>query len=688
MPGWLRGGNLLTSAQLHIRLRFVMNFGAKVFRLRCTGADMKKTIVAAGFLTLMLPGTADAQENGAEASQTIMLQPILVTAGLTPVEQEKTGRAFTVITGEELEQRQIRYVADALRQVPGFAVSRTGAAGGVTQVRVRGAEANQLLVMIDGVEANEMSSGEYDFGGLLADDIDRIEILRGPQSAFWGSNAMAGVVNIITKRGERNGFTVKGRSEAGTQGTFLGGLSLSGGGENYDMALSGTWRRSDGFNISDFGSEKDGDRNATVNGRLTLELTPDLTIEGTLRYVDRRNAIDPQDFAWGSPTYGYVIDGDEETAAREFFGSLGATHVSLDGALTQKARFTGGDMHREYFQNGSRTSWNDGNRYTGSYQATYAFETPGFLGASHQITGGYEWERETFLPSHLDETLSRDTNALVAEYRGEFLDQLFLNAGIRRDWNDRFSNTVTYSLSGAWKIPDSTTRLHASVGTGITKPTFFEQFGYVPDSFTGNPDLTPEKSLGWDIGVEHGFFGGLLVADITYFNQDLTDEIITVYGGAPDYTSTVVNGDGKSRRQGVELSATLNLFDGFQAGASYTYTDATEQSAAGEKRLEEVRRPKHSGALNASYTFLDQRARVFGEVVFNGKMTDQAFVPALPARVTLDAYTVVNIGGSFRVNEHVELFGRIENLFDEDYQEIFSYNAPGRAAYIGVRGTF
>jgi len=640
--------------------------------------------MGAGAIALALTMRAEAQQAGSDIDEGIRLQSVLVTAGLTPIEQEKSGRAFTVISGKELEQRQIRYVADALRQVPGFSVSRTGSFGGPTQVRVRGTEANHLLVMIDGVEVSETSTGEFDFGSLLVDDIDRIEVLRGPQSAFWGSNAMAGVVNIITRRGERNGFSGSGRAETGTDGTWLGGVSLSGGGETYDIALSGAFQNTGGFNVSDFGDERDGDRNATLNGRFAADLSDALSLDGTLRYVNRRSDLDPQDFTWGSPTYGLVIDGSDETATRELFGSIGMTHTALDGALTQKARFTGGDMYRENIAE-IGNSWSDGNRYTGAYQASYQFDTPGLLDASHQLTGGYEWQRETFTPSHLDQTFDRRTNSFVGEYRGAFFDRFFVNAGLRRDLNDLFADATTYSLSGAWRFTDAT-RLHASVGTGVTDPTFFEQFGYVPDSFVGNPNLVPEKSFGWDIGIEQRFFDGMLVADITYFNQDLTNEIAIIYG--PDGTSSPINRDGVSKRQGIEIGATLDLLNGFSATASYTYTKATEQTVAGGPRLAEIRRPEHSGSIGASYRFYEGRAHVFGEVSFNGEMEDLAYVPSLPPRVTLASSTVVNVGGSFDVTEHLQAYGRVDNLLDADYEEVFGYNTPGLTAFFGLKGTF
>ena len=652
---------------------------------------MEKTIIAAGALALALTGIAEAQEE-AENSKTTRLERLLVTDGRTPVEQEKSGRAFTVITGEQLEQRQVRYVADALRQVPGFAVSRTGTTGGFTQVRVRGAEGNHLLVMVDGVEVSETSGGEFDFGSLVVGDIDRIEVLRGPQSAFWGSNAMAGVVNIITKRGDRNGFTASARTEGGTDGTILGGLSMSGGGENYDIALSGVFRRNNGFNISDFGNEKDGDRNATLNGKFNVDLAPNFSVDGTLRYVNRRTDTDPQDFTDSGfpffipgPLYGLVVDGNDETATREFFGSLGATHVALDGALTQKARFTGSDTFRENFRNNVVTSSNKGNRLNGSYQATYEFDTPGALNARHRITGGYEWERETFLPNHLTQRLSRTTNSLVGEYRGEFLDQFYLNAAVRHDFNDRFRDATTFSTSAAWAIPGTGTRLHAAIGTGVTNPTFFEQFGFVPATFAGNPNLIPERSFGWDLGIEQTLFDGVLVADLTYFNQDLTNEIATAFGGG---VNTPINRTGISYRRGVEVSATVDFFNGLTATGTYTYTHATEQTVAGGPRLVEVRRPAHSGSISAAYTFYDGRARVFGEAIFNGKMLDNAFVPTLPPRVTLPGYTVVNIGGSFKFNDHLEAFGRVENLFNTKYEEVFGFNTQGLTAFAGLKGTF
>lgn len=647
----------------------------------------KSALILGTALTVLSFGNALAQE---KKQETVQLKEIIVTAGRTPIEEGKTGRAVTVITGQQLEQNQVRYVADALRMVPGFAVSRTGSYGGLTQIRVRGAEANHLLVMIDGVEAGNPSDGEFDFGGLLAADIDRIEILRGPQSAFWGSNALAGVVNIITKGGNRDGFKISGTTEVGTHKTWLGGLQLQGGADNYDVALAATYRRTDGFNISSFGDEKDGDENLTLNGKVNIDLSPDVKLDANFRYVTRKTDADGTG-PW--PNNGLILDTDEQSKIRELTGSVGLIWTALDDALTQKLRFSGLDSERKNYEQSDYTSGTKGKRYTASYQATYAFDTPNLADAHHKITGGIEWKDERFRQVATEKDLSnpwmdptqfehhkRSMYSFVGEYNGEFADQFYINLGLRHDVNKEFKDATTFSLSGAWAIPDTNARLHSSVGTGVANPTFYEQFGYLPSYFRGNPNLKPEKSLGWDIGLEYGFFDGNLVTDVTYFSQDLRDEIMTktLSGISEPY-----NYNEKSKRHGVEISATLNLVHGFTAGASYTYTTSRD----GNKILE-VRRPRHSGAFNVAYTFYEDRARLFGEAVFNGRMDDNVFVTGLPPRLTLGSYTVVNIGGSYKFTDKLEGFARIENLFDKKYQEVYGYNTPGRGAFAGLKASF
>ncbi len=630
---------------------------------------------------------AKAQEsgNGLEDELVTDLEEVVISAGRNPVEAEKVGRATTVLTGEELEKSQVRYVADALRRVPGVAVSRTGSFGGFTQVRIRGSEANQVLVLIDGVEVAGTAGGEFDFGSLQVADIERIEVLRGPQSALYGSNAAAGVIQIITKGGVRDGSEVTVRSEVGTDKTFLGNVLFQGGGANYDVALSGAFRSTDGFNISDLGSEKDGDRNATLNGKTRWDINDDLYFDGTMRYVDRKADTDDQDFGFGSPTFAQVIDTPSYARSKEFFAGGGLTWELFDDRFVQKFRSEIADLENRGETN-SGLSGNDGRRYHTSYQATLSSDTPEFLDSAHSLTGAIEWERETYRnvfptnPSQVPEQ-SRDLIGYVAEYRGEFFDQFFLTGALRYDQNDSFEDTVTYSASAAYLFEEYGTRLHASIGTGSTNPTFFEQFGFVPATFIGNPNLKPETNFGWDIGIEQRFWEDRAVIDVTYFNERLKDEIQTLF--LPSFESTPINLDGTSKRQGIEVSLGVELTENLYAKATYTYLDATEPSGA-----EEVRRPPHSGSLSVTYGFHENRGTLFLDAIYNGEMQDFNFATFPASRVTLDDYIMVNIGADYQVNENFQVYGRIENLLDQDYEEVFGYNTQGITAFAGLRASF
>ncbi|MBO6824746.1 MAG: TonB-dependent receptor [Sneathiella sp.] len=613
----------------------------------------------------------------------IKLDEIIVSAGRTPLEAEKVGRAYTVIKATDIERSQTRYVSDLLRRVPGIAVSRTGSLGGLTQIRMRGAEANHVLVLIDGVEVASSTNGEFDFGALLTSDIERIEILRGPQSSVYGSNAMAGVIQIFTKGGIRNDYKVSAQTELGTDRTVLGNVSLQAGANDVDIALSSTFRRSGGFDLAPTGSEDDGDNNATLNGRLNWDITPDLAFNANLRYVNRKAEADIQDFTAASPTEGEAIDFAAYTKTTEIYGGAGLKLSTLDGDLIHKVRTEVTSLTSKSLSNFGFSGTED-YRYHASYQGTYFFG--GNEGdAEHSITGALEWERETFrnrYPSNASQrpTKERDLYGFVAEYRGEFFDQLFISGAVRYDRNDAFDDTVTYSTSAAYVLPESNTRFHASLGTGVTNPSFYEQFGFNPSSFQGNPDLQPEENFGWDIGVEQKFWDNRAVIDVTYFNERLEDEISTAF--LPGFISTPVNLDGTSDRQGVEVAGSIDLTDAWSVNASYTFLDAEQPDGQ-----EEVRRPNHTAAVGVNYAF--DQGNLFLDAIFNGKMKDNEFISTTPqTRVTLDEYVLVNVGADYRFTDQITVYGRIENLFNEDYQEVYGFNTQGTTAFIGLKGSF
>ncbi len=630
--------------------------------------------------------TATCLSSGAASAQ-VLLDEIVVSGGLTPAPASALGRAVTIVSGEEIRQQGIIYAADALRGLPGVAVNRTGGPGGQTQVRLRGNEGNHTLVLIDGIEVSSPDSGKYDFSGLLAADIERIEILRGPQSSLFGSNAIGGVISIVTTGATEPGVVKGGSFEFDSDGSVLGHAFLRARTERGGISLSAAGQAIEGYDVADDGGDDDGDNNVTLNARGDYRLGDNLTVGGSLRYVDRLSDYDQFNFA--APDAGSLVSSsDEQNDRQELFASAYATALSWGGRIEHGPFFSATRADSAQRLDGRKTSDQTGERYVARYQAKIALDAATLDTADHSLTLATEWKRETFQhnnprlvsdPSQLDEQ-RRDLYSLIGEYRGHF-GHFDLQAGLRHDFNDEFEDETTYSLAVSVPVETLAARLHASVGTGVQNPTMIEQFGFFPGQFIGNPNLTPEKSFGWDIGVEKALWNDRFVIDVTYFNQTLDDEIGTEYTG-PDFIATPVNQDGESDREGVEIAASLAATEALRLDASYTYLEATNPDGS-----REVRRPRHEGRLTAAYSFLDDRGLVRVDGIFVRDNRDSDFTAPVVSgnQVTLDDYALVNVAASWKLNEGVELYGGVNNLFDEEYEEVYGYAAQGVTAFAGLR---
>lgn len=607
---------------------------------------------------------------------------IVITAGFTATPAQKVGSAVTIVQAEDIERTGAVYIGDILRAVPGLSVSRQGPDGAVTQVRVRGAEANQVQVLIDGVEVNTTLDGDFDFSRLTTADIERIEVIRGPQSGVHGANALAGLISITTRSGRgMQGFKVRSSIEAGSFGTATGYGGIYGGTGPFDLAFSTTATRTRGINTAPSGSEKDGNRALTVNAKAGVNLGAHMRLEAVGRHVVRDTEFDDQFGAFLSDAAGAFSDG------RESSGRVTLLADAFDGVWTHKLEAALLDQQLTTTQPSFAPFdifTSQGTRQTYSYQSDGHFRTGGVLAANHTLTAYGDVERETFrqfgaaaAPLLADKRI-RTAAALASEYRVEFDQGLTLSGVMRRDFNDDFEDATTWRATGSYVYRDTGSRLHGSVGRGVTNPSFIEQFGFFPP-FVGNPSLKPESSIGWDIGLEQSFFNRRAVIDVTYFEANLKDEITTVFGIA---SSTAVNLAGTSKRRGVEVAATLRPARDIDVTGSYTYLRASEPDGR-----DEVRRPKHQGSLSATYRFLQDRARLTVSADYNGRMKDDAFFfPAV--RIELDDYLLVGLTGSYQLTDRVKLFARAENLLDDDYQEVFSFQTPGIAAYAGIAVEF
>jgi vitamin B12 transporter len=633
------------------------------------------------------------------ATQVSAVETITVRSYRTPQPIERAGTAVTIVDRETIEMRQTAIAVEALRGVPGLSIARSGPIGAQTQLRMRGAEANQVLVLIDGVEANDLATDDaFSFEHLTAFDIENIEVVRGPQSALWGSDALAGVINVVTRQPEQP-FETEGYLEGGSFDTINGGARLGLRSEDAWLAASASSLDLDGSNAAREGGEDDGYANTTGNIAGRVRIAPGLSLDASLRHTDATAEFDGNDFVDGVLV---AVDADNESDIRQNFARAGAELIMLDSRLTQALHYAlaGTDTDttsEDSFTGELANASTNGKKYGLYYRASLRVDDGGDENPGDQLSVAVDHEREEFRQRgevsvfgdpNQDQTLH--TTGYAIEYLAFLGRDWSLAASARHDDNSDFGDVNTWRATASWQLPASATRLHGSFGTGQKAPTFFERYGFTPDTFVGNPDLEPETSKGWDAGIEQRWLGDRLLADLTYFRADLENEINGFFCPPPDFVCTAVNEPGESERRGVEATLALELTDAYAIEASYTYLDASQsnvQPDGTDPGATEVRRPRHAGSLVLSGAWTGGRLRASAGAYYTGEREDDAFLldPPFVTRVELDDYTLVNVAASFDVSDYLSVYGRIENALDEDYEDVFGYATPGIAAYAGVR---
>lgn len=618
-------------------------------------------------------GASGGAGDGVAASDSVPEQGILVS---------NQGTAVTIVTADDMRRQQIKHAADALRSLPGVSVSRSGGPQSITSVRLRGAESNHTLVLIDGVEVNG-TDASFDFALLTVDDIERIEILRGPQSALYSSGAVGGAINIITKSG-KGPLTVRVRAEAGTMNTQEGSVQISAGNDRAHGILTLYGKRTDGFNLALTGNEDDAARFSNFSLAGGVQVLPGLKVDATLRRSGTR--ADRDDFD-GTDAKGFsvLVDTPSRFTTDLWLSRVAATLDTLDGRWVHKFHLGGTETNLRDAGRGVFPSFTDiiSNRVNYGYVSTYRIESAAMPGVKHFVTGLIDQERESFdQPSGFDPKRERNRTGVAGELRGEYFNSLFLAGTVRRDDNDKFEDFTSWQASAAFKVPQTPFRLHSTVGTGVKYPSLIELFGeFGGFGFTPNPNLIPEESFGWDTGIETTLFNGRAVVDVTYFKANLENEIETIFN--PVYS--VRNRTGESTREGVEVAARLLVGGGLTLGGSYTYLLARQDDGS-----EEIRRPPHAGRIDANYLFADGRANLNLAAAYSGRMFDSAFNNNTfqSLLVPLEPYWLLSAAASYKIRPDIELYGRVENILDESYQEVYGINSAPVAAYAGVRFTY
>lgn len=643
-----------------------------------------------GFISLIALAAATtpafAQSNPDEPTTDNQGDTIVVTASRSGegVRVDQLGASATVIDAQTIENRQTRIVSDVLRDVPGLAVSRLGAIGGQTQIRIRGTEGNHVLTLIDGIEVSDPFNGEFDFGTLVASPEARIEVLRGQQSSLYGSDAIGGVIQYITLTGaEAPGYSA--RIEGGSFKTVSGSVRAAGVSGNLDYAVSGAYLHTGGSPTARFGTRDIGSDNVGASAKLIWSPSDSFKLTGVARYDYTDADSNNSEFDAASPLFGTIVDSPGTYGtSQSFYGLLRAEFTALDGRWTNALTGQVTDTVRKSYSASIRDGGSEGRRYKGSFESSLRFGTDSVV---HRVTAAVDVEREEFQnttpsPFVFQGRRNTDNVGIVGQYELLVNDVFSLGASVRRDENDRFDDATTYRIQSSYTLPTGT-RVRGAYGTGVKNPGYYELYGFSDGVFIGNPDLKPEKSKGWEAGIEQSFGDGKATIGATYFDSKLDDEIFTTFP-PPDFIATPANRTTKSKQRGVEVFLAARPIPQIQLDLAYTYLKASENGGV------EVRRPKHIGSFNATVFSNDERFSSTLTVRYNGRQDDVAFTdPSFaPVPVSLKEYVLVNLNANYKLTGNVTVFARVENLIDEDYEEVFSYRTQGRAAYGGVRVAF
>jgi vitamin B12 transporter len=591
---------------------------------------------------------------------------IVVTASRAEERADRTPASVTLIDARKIERVGAPLVPDLLRLVPSVSVASSGPAGSQSQVRIRGAEANHTLLFVEGIRANDPAAGnEPRFELLNADLASRIEVVRGPQSALWGSEAIGGVVAV---NGEAPG---SGGSQAfvegGTRASWRGSARTEVGDIDRGLSLGIAGQRSDGVNSVAGEGDKDGYNNLGLRGSGRYRLGENARVGASGFALWGKSEFDGFGPDFPFPHADTLDESRNRMAAGRLFGEIGQRDKSY--AVTTASLL--GSSNRNYVGD-------DPLNRTSARRRTLSLEAGQKLG-THQLIAVVESERETFKARgdfpHQDQ--SRHHESITVEWKAPSLGPITADLAVRHDIFSHFKDATTFRASLRADIGGGFATA-ASYGEGIAQPSFFDLFGFFPPSFEGNPGLKPESSRGGEVSIRYSKrdVGGFL----TYFRQRLMDEITTVF--LPDFTSTTINSDGKSKRQGIELEAYYHPSEILRLTVNYAWLDATEPDVGG-LQVKEQRRPKHSGSL--AVDGVRRRLTYGAAIAYTGERQDTDFdvFPSRPVR--LDPYWLASARIAYRLTDELEVHVRVANAFDDDYQDVVGYRTEGRSIHAGLR---
>ena len=598
-------------------------------------------------------------------------QSIVVTATRIPTPQAEIASSITVITAQDIAARQIRTLPDLLKEVPGLNVVQSGGPGGQTSVFMRGTNSNHTKVLIDGIDVSDPSSpnASFDFGQLLTADIEKVEILRGPQSGLYGSDAIGGVINVITKSGSGSPRFNAG-IEAGSFDTFNQVGGVSGSMNQFHYAATIDHFHSGATPVTPLDYLQPGQRridddydNLTASTKLGFDVTEHLDLGLVARYTDSHLHFTGDNFA----TFPSTPDiAQSESHTRQYYTRATAHIVSFEGLLEQTVGAAYNNTKSFDFSPDGPPTDNLGARVKFDWQGIVA------LASNENLVLGAEHQHDSItVPISADTTI----NSGYAELQSSFSDRLYDTLAVRYDDNDRFGSKVTYRVAPAFLVKETGTKLKASIGTGFKAPTLSEMFQSFPDfGFFANPNLQPETNLGWDAGFDQSVADDLLQFGVTYFHNNIKNLI--------DADATSYLNIGRATTRGVESFVTYRALPTLILRLDHTCTQATDELT----HLELLRRPKNKESLNTAWRATD-RISLNATLLSVSSWVDVNRDGSIP-RLTAPGYTTLDLAGSYDIDSHWALTVRVANLFNRHYQNPDAFDQPTLGAYAGIKAKF
>lgn len=600
---------------------------------------------------------------GATASAVVSPTGVVTPAG-------QLASSVTIVTEKDIQTQQYRTVPDILNTVPGLNVIQAGGPGAQTSVFMRGTNANHTKVILDGIDIGDPgnANGAFDYAHLLAADVQQMEILRGPQSGLYGSDAIGGVISIITKKGE-GPPRATASVEAGSFNTFNQTLGLSGSEKNFNYAVNVAHLHAGDIPVTPpellppgrkaIGNNYD---NMTYSTKLGVDLNDNLSVNSVVRYMDATLLFTGDS---GFPSFPNAAQSTH--AVQQLFNREEAVWSLFDGRIKNYFGVNYTNTRAYDIGPGDPVATT-----TTGERLKFDWHTVAEIARDNKLIVGAEQQTDRI--DTVDLAAQNGNKAGFVELQSAFAERFFLVANIRDDFNDQFGEHATYRIAPAVILPVTETKLKASYGTGFKAPSLSQLYqNYPAFNFFANPNLKPEESTGYDAGFEQPLFNDRVRFGSTYFHNDLTDLI--------DYNDTftsLVNVD-RATTEGTETFVSAKITERFGIRADYTFTRAVDAGTG----LQLLRRPKEKWSATATWLPLDQLT--LSATVLHVSNWIDVTRDGSASGIVAPGYTLVNLRGDYAINDQVKVFARVDNLFDVRYQNPTGFLAPSLGVFGGIR---